>query len=809
MNNLMSTIWNLSGPPRFSVPSACDIINAAADLHRIVRASPTTTVVEAGLDLCDFIVTLELISIRKSMRRITINLLVLCLGAAVYSHAAAQFSLADKWWMCPVDRALPVRPLYAEPLEFGSTEIRADTTRIVKDGITQFAGNVEIIRDSRSISGDLVTYDDARSLFDVEGNATIWDSGLIWQGEHALFNLDSDVGRLESGNYWMVKGRGRGFADSVEIDRKENVSRLKGVDYTTCLSERPDWRFSAESITLDHDGGRGSATHAVLKIRDVPVFYVPYISFPLDDRRKSGFLIPTVGSSNESGIDIQIPYYFNLAPNRDATFKPRWMGERGVMLGGEYRYLSKQYKGQIGVEYLPSDKLYNDNARSLISLRHEHFFDHRRGYLEAKVQNVSDAQYFEDFGRSLSVTSQRYLDRKVRIRYRRRGKFIMTGLVQSYQQVDDSARAGSGPYRRLPQLQIRSTLPARHLQLSPQIDIQTTYFDRRGSVSGGRVDITPSISYPFYKSYALITPKLSIRHTEYFLNNEGAFNDRESRTVPVASLDTRLFAERRLSLFGSSMLQTFEPRAFYLYIPKDGQDDIPIFDTGQFDISFRNLFRENRFTGRDRIGDANQLALAATTRLLSLESGRELLRASFGQIYYFEDREINLPGRATQNDDVSELVAELGATFSDSWSARMVIQYDPSDSITEKAAYSVRYRPAGTSIVMNAGYRRRRARTDIEQTDLSFRFPVTSSVNVLGRWNYSLADEKTLELVGGLEFESCCWGMRLVGRRFIRNTAGEFDTGIFMQFELKGLAGYGRGTASFLRKSIPGYESNF
>ena len=745
------------------------------------------------------------------MRQLTIKILLLGLGSALCAPVLAQFSNApDTWWLCPADRVLPIRPQYAAPLESGSTEIRSDTTRIVKNSVTEFAGNVEIIRDSRSIAGDVVTYDDANSLFEVHGHATIWDAGLTWQGEHALFNMESDVGRLSDGNFWLNSGRGRGYAETVEADRRENISLLEGVDYTTCTAENPDWRFSANKIKLDHDAGRGSATHALLKIRDVPVFYFPYINFPLDNKRKSGFLIPTIGSSNESGFDIRTPYYFNLAPNQDATFTPRWMGDRGVMLGGQYRFLTEDHDGTLGVEFLPSDDRERNNARSLISFQHRSYFDGKRGFIRSNIQNVSDARYFEDFGRSLSVTSQRFLDRSINFRYRRPRQYRVTGIVQSYQQVDDSRRSGAGPYKRLPQIQIQTLLPSRHLTLTPQINAQTTYFDRTGSVSGTRLSVIPSVTYPFLKPYVKVIPKLAVRHTEYFIHDQGALNKHESVSVPIASVDSRLFAERTLNLFGTSILQTLEPRAYYLYIPKDGQDDLPIFDTGQFDLSFRNLFRENRFTGRDRVGDANQLTLAATTRLLSLNSGLEIVRASFGQVYYFENREINLPGRLTDKDGVSDFVGELATNLGNGWSARAVLQYDPNNSTTERASYGVHYRPSGTEVVANASYRRRRnIRRDVEQSDLSFRLPINNMLNLLGRWNYSFEKNRTLELVGGIELDSCCWGARLVGRRFIRNTAGEFDTGIFLQIEFKGLAGYGRGTDSFLRRSIPGYESYF
>lgn len=720
----------------------------------------------------------------------------------------AQENARDYWRLCPGDRSLPIRPLYSNPdTEPGSTEVRADSSRVEKDGLTHFSGNVELIKDHQSLFGQDVTYSDATGLFDVAGDAHVWDSGLIWHGDRAAFDLNADTQRLENGEYWLVNGRGRGNAEVIKNNSVDNVSRLSGVDYTTCPIDDAVWKFSAGKLKLDHARGRGSATHTVLKVKDIPIFYLPYINFPLNNERKTGFLLPTIGTSNESGFDIKVPFYLNIAPNHDVTLAPRILAERGVMLGGEYRYLQEDYEGQFAFEYLPTDQLDNGNERALVSFDHYHWFDDRRGTMDVKFQNVSDAQYFEDFGRSLSVTSQRFLDRKIDVRHR--GRYLdLYGLVQSYQVVDDSLAPGSGPYERLPQLTAYSKLPQRHLQLSPQINGQVTYFNRDTRVSGARLDVEPSISYPYYKSYATVVPRLALRHTEYFLSDQGNLENRETRTIPIFSVDSQLFAERRLSMFGTRVLQTFEPRAMYLYIPKDGQDDIPVFDSGQYDINFRSLFNLNRFSGRDRIGDTNQVALAASTRILSLDTGREIFRGSVGQIYYFQDREVTLPGREKQTDSASEIVAEVATSFNRAWSARFALQWDPNESSTQKSNLAVRYQPGGRTVI-NASYRQRKAVTDVEQTDVSFRLPVNDNLSLVGRWNYSIQRDRTLEAVAGIEYESCCWGLRVVSRRFLRNTEGEFDNAVFLQFEFKGLAGYGGSTASFLRKSIPGYERYF
>jgi LPS-assembly protein len=300
------------------------------------------------------------------------------------------------------------------------------------------------------------------------------------------------------------------------------------------------------------------------------------------------------------------------------------------------------------------------------------------------------------------------------------------------------------------------------------------------------------------------------------------------RAIPTISVDGQLFFERRVSFIGHRMLQTLEPRAMYVLTPYVNQDALPVFDTGYFDFTFLNMFRENRFAGSDRYGDANQLALALTSRNFSLDSGLELFRASLGQIFYFRDREVTLPplsddfinsigladaqflypGYFENNSSTSEMLGEVSTHFTEDLSARVTLQWDPDASRTSKSAVSMRYAPEDGTVV-NLAYRQRQALTDVEQTDISFRLPLTENLSMVGRWAYSLQSHQALEVVGGIEYESCCWGVRLLSRRYIRNVEGEFDNAIFMQAELKGLAGVGRAASSFLRRSIPGYEPFF
>lgn len=742
------------------------------------------------------------------MPRRTYLLLTLLLCTRTANALPEERTTEEYWWLCPVDRSVPVRPQFSsEGLAPGSTEVRADSARVVDNESTFFAGDVELIRDHAAIAAEEITYDQAVGRGNAEGNVFIWDRAFLWRGERALFNFDDELTRLEAGRYWLVDRQGRGRARLIKNDSYANITRLTGVEYTTCPRNAETWKFSASKIKLDHDLDRGYATNALLKVRGVPVFYLPYINFPLSGKRKSGLLPPTLGNRSESGFDIQVPIYWNIAPEQDATFIPRIIADRGEMLGGEYRYMGREFRSEIDFTYLPGDKLADGEDRSSVAFTHQHYYANRHGFVNALIQNVSDAQYFEDFGNSLSVTSQRFLDRRIETTYADSNVWAY-GILQSYQNIDDSIPGRFSPYRRVPQLLAQTLFPQRHLVPHFAALSEFTYFDRDDSVTGSRIHLEPTVSLPFIKPWAYIRPALGVKMTNYMLTNSGPFDDQETRAVPVVSLDSQFFLERRFRFWGERMLQTLEPRAYYLLVPKVDQDDYPVFDSGLFDLSFINLFRDNRFAGYDRVGDANQLTLAVTTRHFSLNSGRQLFRTSIGQIYYFRDRDINVPGVITQDSSTSELLGEFATNLTEDWSARATLQWDPDLNQTNKSAISVRYAPRDGTVI-NVAYRQRRALTDIEQTDVAFRIPMTESLSLVGRWAYSLQSQQALEVVGGLEYESCCWGIRILSRRFIRNVEGEFDNAIFMQAEFKGLGGFGRSAASFLRRSIPGYEPLF
>ena len=281
-----------------------------------------------------------------------------------------------------------------------------------------FVGGVSLVREHQAVVADLLTYERGQAVIEAEGHLLLWDPALFWSGKYGRLDLDNDRAHLEYGEYRLLQRRGRGGARVIKLDTRENVTQLRDVDYTTCSGRVPDWQLAAKRMKLDHDEEWGEAEHVVLRVRETPVFYLPYITFPISDKRKTGFLPPTVGSSSDGGFDLSIPYYWNIAPQHDATFQPRILSNRGVLLGGQYRYLLQSGGGELDFEYLPADAEFEDESRSQVAFTHEQDFARQRGHAFLTFNRVSDSEYFEDFGSNLAVTSTRYLERRADISYR-------------------------------------------------------------------------------------------------------------------------------------------------------------------------------------------------------------------------------------------------------------------------------------------------------------------------------------------------------------------------------------------------------
>jgi len=726
--------------------------------------------------------------------------------------------------LCPQSLNIPARPTVDEVLGSEDIHLSSDEADLIEEGTSQLMGNVEITRGSQQVRADRVEYDQPHDTVDMEGDVHYWDEALFLLSDQAHLEFEDGTGQFQGTEFVIKDNRGRGKADELTLDIGTRTD-LKDADYTTCDPEDNFWKLSASKISLDHIEDWGSARNVVLRIKNVPVFYSPYMSFPLSKKRKSGFLTPGYGSSSRNGIELRAPYYWNIRPNMDATFTPRILGDSGVMLAGEYRYLFQRGGGELDIEYLPSDNGFDDENRSQISFEHSQTFATRVN-LFLKYNQVSDKHYFEDFGNNLAVTSTQFLESRADIRYSGTGwagaGWNVFARVQDYQTVDRSISITSRPYKRLPQVVFNYTSPYQGFGINYGLRSEIVSFDRgkdldNENVNGLRLDLMPSISYPIQTVSSFVKPKLGMRFTQYSLEDNITFKGSPSRMLPVFSLDSGMIFERNFNLTGKEYLQTLEPRLYYLYIPEDDQTDLPVFDTGIYDFSFNSLFREDRFSGPDRMGDANQFTLAVTSHFFNQQNGRSAGHISLGQIYYLRNREVELPGAVSQDETLSPIVAEFSSSLFDNWNLFGDIQWDPNDNRTQKLTLRTQYRPAANK-VLNLAYRERRAQTgvnrrnaiDIDQANVSFKWPIINPRwSVIGNWNYAISENKSLDLFGGIEYNSCCWGMRAVARRYLTDIDGDFQTGVFLQLELKGLAGIGKKTVGFLEKKIPGYRSDF
>ncbi|MFN2348027.1 MAG: LPS-assembly protein LptD [Thioalkalivibrio sp.] len=735
------------------------------------------------------------------MKLVKRTLLGLSLTAA---SAVALASEPDPWALCRPAETPAHSP--ASPVGDPRIHLFSDEALIDRLGISIFRGNAELSRDGRTLYADELRYDEGRGYAEAEGNVRLDDGLFALESLQGHLFMDSERGAFEQADYRYHPMHARGEAERVErLDAQR--FRLSRATYTTCDEGQDDWILRASRVDLDQESGKGRARNVSLHFKRVPLFYTPYISFPIDERRKSGFLYPSIGNSDASGLDLSVPYYWNIAPHRDATITPRLLGDRGLLLGGELRYLNPRSHGELALEYL-DDRDYGDDRGSL-NLRHQgRPFERTR--VDLMVNTVSDAQYLTDLGNSLAITSTTHLENRADLRYQGDG-WNLLARFQGYQTVDPAIPSGSRPYQRLPQLLFSSGLPlSGGGPVEGSLRAEWVAFERDDTLTGQRLDLMPGLSLPLQRSYGFLTPGVKYRYTSYQLQDTAPGQDtRPERGIPIASLDAGLFFERPLADGG---LQTLEPRLFYLYVPHRDQDALPLFDTGRRDFSFDQLFLDDRFTGADRVGDANQLTLALTSRRIDTMSGEERFRASVGQILYFDDRQVTLtPSEAPATDNRSSLVAEAALRMAREWSARGAIQWDPHGEQTELATAQLQYRGSGRRIA-NLGYRLRedplRPDRELEQMDLSAAWPLNARWNMVGRYNYSLRDERDVEVLAGLEYESCCWRASMVARRYL--TAGverEYNNGIYFQLTLKGLAGLGTGLQDLLGESIRGYET--
>lgn len=743
-------------------------------------------------------------------------------------------------------------------------DMNSNAAEIYDNEIGSYQGNVEMKRADQRASSNSANYDSVSETLDLHGNVFYSEDELSLYTDTATFKLASDEARLRDALFISPTTPIRGRANAVYRDSK-SLSRYKDVAYTACEPGNQDWVVHASNLKLNKKSGYGSAKNAWVEFKGVPVFYSPYLSFPMDDRRMSGFLAPVFGNTQKGGFDISAPFYWNIAPNYDATLKPRYLTKRGVLLAGDFRYLTEKSKGLVSAEYMPDDTLEN-KPRYLATIKNNtRFTSNISSNLD--LNYVSDREYFSELGNALSFPNFSHIRSYADTSYIDQG-ISLVGRIESFQTIDPRLTGRLRPYRRLPQFNLKLDHAFVTIPANTALESEYVYFQHDDSSlpDGHRFNVKPSVSFPLQTASAYVTPKLSLQHTQYLLDNQkDGVSDSIGRSVPIASIDGGLFFEKDLNIAGNSLLHTLEPRLFYLYIPKVNQSDIPIFDTSLYDFWYGSLFRDNRYNGTDRIQDANQVTAALTSRLVDPKTGLERLKLSVGEIFYFQDREVTAPvvrigGNFLESREetsaFSPLVAELGSQINRHFSVETGLQWDPeiNDIVRGKAVLHFVNNPGE---LINVGYTYRKntlikdtlasksdeqimeelgignqavinlrnndsilRSNDIIQSDVSFRWPIYDDWFAVGRWQYSLLYDRTQEAFLGLEKENCCWRFRVIGRRYVNNirasansatgqdTPGTSQTGIFFQIEFKGLTGIGAKLDDFFTQSIYGYRKS-
>jgi len=673
------------------------------------------------------------------------------------------------------------------------------------------SGRVELRTRRETVLADWLAYDLATEEVHGRGNVTLRQGGDWVTGAELKYRRGESTGFFDDPRFAVGDIGARGDADRLDFVGPDRFDILRGR-MTTCAAPREDWFLSGESIELDTAKKVGVAHDARLDFMGVPLLYSPWIEFPLSDERKSGFLAPLIGQSGTRGFDVAVPYYLNLAPNYDATLVPRIMTKRGFQIGGQFRYLfdvPQPIQGELNAELLPYDRD-TDETRWLVSWRHNHeIAPWLSGYVN--YNRVSDDKYFADLAERVTVTSHSTLAQEAGLAANW-GPVSVLARVQQFQTLQDENAPILPPYDRVPQL-LATLAPVTWNGFSASGFAEYARFRRGdGADEGSRAVVYPQFEWRHQTPGAFVAARASVHARQYAAHPQATprADTSPSVVVPIGSLDAGLVFERDYRGFGRDFVQTLEPRAFYAYVPYRDQNRLPVFDSAIDDFNFLQLFSENRYLGNDRIGDANELTLAVTSRLIEPATGVERLRLLVGQRYYFEDQRVALPGEVPRSGSSSDFLLGIEGRITDAWLVNALLQQNLDDGTTERFNAGARWTPEPGKVIAGTWRYNRQAgnplspTSELKQFDIATQWPLTPRWTILGRWNYSLVESKTLEALAGVEYNADCWVLRAVVHR-LTTTSEQGTTSVYLQLELSGLARIGTNPLDLLRRSVPGF----
>jgi len=694
------------------------------------------------------------------------------------------------------------------------TRVKARETSGVDNEFFEATGSVDLQSPSRQVLSDWMRYEFSIDTIKARGNVVIRSWQDLVEGPELEYKRDTETGFMKRPTFVLGLYKGRGKADELQFTGPEKYRVLRG-SYSTCVGDAPAWRIEMGQLDIDESTSTGVARDAKIYLGSIPVAWLPQFSFPLNNERKSGFLAATYGTSGNRGLDIQFPYYFNLAPNYDATLTPRIMTKRGVLFNGQARYIFDTPFGVgAGVwdgEILPKDRL-ADSTRDATNIRHTQLFTPNLT-LVVNYNHVSDARYFVDLSDFISITSITTLPRDATLTYRK-FDWVFTAKGQRFQTLQDPGALVLPPYNRLPQLTATSPVyrPIEDQRLELKVAGDATRFEYPNASlpSGYRTYSYGTAAYRFDQPSYFVTPQVGLHATRYQLIGEFDDYRNSTRIVPITSLDAGLRFERNSSIFGTSFTQTLEPRAMFVYIPYRDQGETPVFDSALADFNYLQLFNQNRYIGQDRIGDTQQLSVGVTSRLLDPESQKERLRFALGGRIYFNNQRVTLPGESERDRNSSDLLFSAQGRVTDALYVEANTQYNANVGQTERYSLGLRYSPE-RSRTISVNYRAIRELATqsgpvrVKQIDVAGQWPIYRGIYAVGRVNYSIADRRLTEGVFGIEYDGCCYVIRAVAQRLATTTTTATNT-FFLQLELNGLGRVGSNPMDVLKRNIPGYS---
>lgn len=687
-------------------------------------------------------------------------------------------------------------PTLDEIIDRNQLVIVSDHTEINYPDHLTYRGNIEFTQGDTFIRAQRAEINRNTNTFKASGNLHFQDEIITLSSHSLTSSLDSQDTELLDTKYWFNGMMIHGQADSFRVQQGRYLT-LYNAQFTTCPDDQPDWSLSANKISIDIDNEWVIVRQATLEVFEVPVFYFPYLTLPMSDKRATGFLYPNIASNSNNGIDIGVPFYWNIAPEYDLTLTPRIMSNRGIQMISEFRYLVGQQQGLLNLEFLPSDKSQQDQQRYLFYWRHNGKIDDN-WRVAADFTHVSDDNYFNDIGSGFANKTDNQLTKSAELGYYQ-DNWWLNLKFQDIQVLGSS----QNPYQLMPQLSFHSYQNPLNAFLEYDLFSEFSYFANSSTINNEalRTHIEPTLRVPLDYAAGNLTTELSLLQTWYQQKDLTTNTDQTiSRTLPQFRIHASINLERHARLFGQDYLQTLAPQFQYLYVPLKDQSQIKLYDTAELRDDYYGLFRPRRFSGLDRIADANQVTLGITNRFRNSDN-QELFKLSIGQTYYLTPSKTTLEGTA-QNEsatDSSALAGEIDFQASNRWFFSAALQLNEQTNSITQTKTTVDYRRDSNKLIqLSHRYVKEISNRQIDQLGIQGVWPLSNDWTLIANYYRDINLHRTIESFVGLQYESCCWAIRLQAYRqlntnYEQNTMinavaqEEFNSGIAFSFQIKGL----------------------